>query len=228
MTTRGLAVERALREKVLDGEYQPGARLIEADLSEKLGVSRTPIRNALSVLAAEGLVEHAPNSGFTVRSFTVKHIEGHYDCRAALEGLAARSAAEAGLSDEVRGMLHRNLCDAEDLRRAGTWNDGTRAAWSKLNEAFHETIFRAADNPYLEELIAKMRAVPQLRKIKFQWHDQDIMAVSSQDHEEIFEAITSGQGARAEHLSREHVYRAGRRLVTNWRRATEQVPAEAS
>lgn len=206
----------ALRDMVLDGVYAPGARLTELDLSKRLGVSRTPVRNALSMLTAEGLLTHAPHSGFTVRNVTLKDITGVYDCRAVLEGLAARSVAENGLSDASRGLLHRNLYDASKLRRTDAWTEDTRSAWSHLNEEFHETIFQSADNPYLEELIQKTRAVPQLRKLKFDWHDLDFMRVSSADHEEIFEAIISGQGARAEHLAREHVYKAGRRLAKFW------------
>lgn len=219
MSTRGHSVAHELRDLVLDGAFQPGARLTELELSEQLGVSRTPVRNALSMLAAEGLVEHAPNSGFRVRRFSVRDVEGVYDCRAVLEGLAARSVAEAGLADTERGLLHRNLSEAERLRRGTVWDETARDRWARLNEEFHETIFRAADNPYLGELITRTRAVPQLRRIKFLWHDMEVMVASSIEHEEMFEAITAGQGARAEHLAREHVYRAGRRLADNWRRA---------
>ncbi|MEO1308893.1 MAG: GntR family transcriptional regulator, partial [Pseudomonadota bacterium] len=122
MPTRGLSVARTLRDRVLDGDYLPGSRLTEIELSEQLGVSRTPIRNALSMLAAEGLVDHAPNSGFTVRNVTVKDVEGVYDCRAVLEGLASRNVAETGLSDVNRGTLHRNLSEAKQMREARNWN----------------------------------------------------------------------------------------------------------
>jgi GntR family transcriptional regulator of vanillate catabolism len=235
MPTRGLSVTQELRDKVLDGEFKPGSRLKEADLSERLGVSRTPVRNALGMLAAEGLVIHAPNSGFTVRSFTVQDIENVYDCRAVLEGLAARSAAESGLSDTARGVLHRNLYDAAQVRGEAVWNDDVRAKWSQLNEEFHEVIFEASANLFLSELISKTRAIPYLRKVKFDWHDLEFMMVSSYDHDEIFEAIIAGQGARTEHLAREHVYKAGQRLAKYWRRnltspeeAANQEPLDAA
>lgn len=217
MPTRSISVARELREKVLDGEFEPGARLTEAVLSEQLGVSRTPVRNALGVLAAEGLVAHAPNSGFTVRNVTVRDVEDVYECRAVLEGLAARSVAEEGLNDTARGVLHRNLYQAAELRNAGDWSEETRATWSALNEEFHEVLFDASNNLFLSELILKTRSVPHLRKIKFDWHDLDFMTLSSVDHEDIFEAIIAGQGARAENLAREHVYKAGRRLAKRWR-----------
>lgn len=223
MPTRGHHVAHTLRDKVLDGIYAPGVRLTECDLCAELGVSRTPVRSALSMLAAEGLVTHEPNVGYTVRSFTIKDIKGVYDCRAALEGLAARIVAETGLNNTDRGVLHRNIYDAAKVRSRAIWNAETRSIWSTLNEEFHQTIFDSTDNPFLLELIRKTRSVPLLRKLKFKWHDMDFMRETSMDHEEIFEAIITGQSGRAEHLAREHVYRAGRRLAQNWPQADEPV-----
>ena len=85
---------RALREKILDGDYAPGARLNEIDISNALNVSRTPVRAGLAILAAEGLLEYVPNSGYVVRSYSAQDIEGVYAARAVLEGLAARTLAE--------------------------------------------------------------------------------------------------------------------------------------
>ena len=219
MTTRGQSVARTLKDRVLNGTYEPGQRLNEIDISESLDVSRTPVRSALSILAAEGLLDYVPNSGYVVRSYTVHDIEGIYAARSVLEGLAARTVAEDGLPDATRGLMHKVLAETDALLDGGVWTDKTRDDWARLNEAFHEAIFDAAGNRHLQDLILKSRFVPLLRSVKFRWHDLDTLAESSSDHHEIFDAIVARQGARAEHLAREHVYRAGRRLIVNWKRA---------
>lgn len=219
MSTRGQSVVRALREKILDGEHAPGGRLNEIDISNALNVSRTPVRAALAILAAEGLLEYVPNSGYVVRSYSAQDIEGVYAARAVLEGLAARTVAEKGLSDIARGILHKNLSETGALLDFGDWTDEVRDNWGRLNEEFHEAIFEAAGNRHLSELIEKSRSIPLLKAVKFRWHDLDTLAVSFSDHEELFDAIVHGQGSRAEYLAREHVYRASRRLIAGWRRA---------
>lgn len=210
---------RALREKILDGDYAPGARLNEIDISNALNVSRTPVRAGLAILAAEGLLEYVPNSGYVVRSYSAQDIEGVYAARAVLEGLAARTLAEKGLSDSARGTLHKNLSETEALLDSGDWTDEIRDAWGRLNEEFHAAIFEAAGNRHLSELIGKSRSIPLLKAVRFRWHDLDTLAVSLNDHAELFDAIVNGQGSRADSLAREHVYQAGRRLIANWRRA---------
>lgn len=224
MATRGQSVARTLRDGVLDGTYKPGARMNEVDISNALGVSRTPVRGALGVLAAEGLLDYVPNSGYVVRRYTVQDVEDVYAARSVLEGLAARTVAERGLSDHHRGMLHKVLSETQALCDAQEWSEEVRDAWSRLNEAFHEAIFEAAENRHLRELIGKSRSIPQLQAVKFRWHDLDTLAESYSDHLEIFEAIADRQGARAEYLAREHVYRSGRRLIANWRRFETPAP----
>src|SRR5215208_6394282 len=88
--SRPLGVLERLRALILTGEYGPDERLIEEQLAERLGVSRTPVRQALTMLEAEGLVEIAPNRGATVCSFSIEDVWDIYDLRAVLEGHAAR------------------------------------------------------------------------------------------------------------------------------------------
>ena len=91
--TRPIEILERLRALILTGEYGPDERLIEEQLAERLGVSRTPVRQALTMLEAEGLVEIAPNRGATVCSFSIEDVWDIYDLRAVLEGHAARRAA---------------------------------------------------------------------------------------------------------------------------------------
>lgn len=225
MATRGQSVARILRDRILDGTYKPGSRMNEIDISGSLGVSRTPVRGALGALAAEGLLEYVPNSGYVVRHYSVQDIEGVYAVRSVLEGLAARTVAENGLPDHQRGILHKILAETEALCHVTEWTNEVRDAWDGLNDAFHGGIVDAAGNRHLRELIAKTWSIPQLNAMKFRWHDLSVLAESYSEHAEIFDAITNRQGTRAEHLAREHVYLSGRRLIAHWRRMETAPPA---
>src|SRR5471032_414792 len=100
------AIVQTLREKILAGELSPGQRLVEAQLAQWLGVSRTPLRYALSVLSSEGLLESSGARGYVVRRFSVRDILNAIDVRGVLEGLAARTVAErrvdAGLEKSLQ------------------------------------------------------------------------------------------------------------------------------
>lgn len=218
MATRGLTVTRAVREAILNGDYPGGGRMNEVELATTLGVSRTPIRAALSTLAAEGLLSYTPNSGYVVKSYTSQDISGIYDVRSTLEGLGTRLAAERGLSDAARGQLHKIVQDGAELVAGGVWNDAVAEAWEQVNNSFHRVMMEAAANPHLLFLMQKSREIPLLNQLKFRWHDFDVMARSQEDHATIFEAVTLRQVHRAEALACEHVFKSGARIVEHWRK----------
>jgi GntR family transcriptional regulator of vanillate catabolism len=114
MSTRVEAVTLQLREMIIAQELQPGSRVPERDLAEAFGVSRTPVRVALSILEAEGLVTSEPNRGFVVNGFSIEDVLSAFDVRGALEGLAARTAVERGLGDDALATLQ--ACVAEGGR----------------------------------------------------------------------------------------------------------------
>lgn len=227
MATRGVSVTNKLRDAVLGGDFAGGARLNEVDLAAALQVSRTPIRAALSTLAAEGLLEYRPNSGYAVKAFAARDIEGIYLVRATLEGLAVRLVAQQGLTDIHRGLIHKTLSDSEVLLREPSWNDDVEARWRELNDRFHQVILDGAQNSHLAMTIRKSRAIPLLNQIKFRWFDMDRMARAHEEHVEIFEAITAGQVVRAEALAAEHVHRSGQRIIEQWRKMEARKPAPA-
>ena len=228
MTTRSLEVTRRLRDGILDGTYPGGTRMNEIDLAAALGVSRTPIRGALATLGAEGLLDYTPNSGYVVRRYTAADIADIYEVRGNLVGLAARRAAERGLSDEARGAIHRILDDCARLVRSGDWSDAVRAEWEPLNRQFHFTIQEAAGNPFLVEMIRRAAELPLLGHIRHQWYDAAEMVRAHDEHLEIADAIFHRQPLRAEALATEHVYRMGRRLARQWQRVEERRMAEAA
>lgn len=218
MATRGLSVTRIIRESILGGDYGGGARLNEVDLATSLGVSRTPIRAALSTLAAEGLLAYTPNSGYVVRSYSSQDIAGIYEVRSTLEGLGARLAAEKGLSDLHRGQLHKILQEGDEIIGLGRWDDEIAALWRPINEEFHRVLIEAAGNAHLEFVLQKSREIPLLNQIKFRWFDYNILARYHEDHRTIFECVAQRQAIRAEGLAREHVFKSGARIIEQWRK----------
>src|SRR5437588_11578123 len=106
---RALSVTDRIREAGLNGSVAAGERLNEVRLSRTLAVSRTPVRAALQALAGEGLLDYAPNRGFTVREFPLDAIVDAYEIRASLEGVAARFAAERGLSEDEKVVIESSL-----------------------------------------------------------------------------------------------------------------------
>lgn len=213
MATRSLEVTRAIRDRVLDGTYPGGTRMNEIDLATSLGVSRTPIRGALSTLAAEGLLDYTPNSGYIVRLYTAKDIADIYTVRAELDGLATRLAAENGLGDTGRGTIMRILDESTRLIEAQRWDDSVREAWSALNIRFHNVIYDATANPFLVSLLKRATDIPIVSRLRYIDFDMAALERAHDDHVEIADAIVRRQGLRAEALEIEHVYRAGRRLV---------------
>lgn len=232
MATRGLKVTQSIREGIASGDYTPGSRMNESELAARLGVSRTPVRGALSVLAVEGLLEYTPNSGYRVRSFGSSDIQNVYTVRANLEGLVARQAAINGLSDRARGTASRIIDETAALVRAQSWSDPVRASWEKLNHEFHEVIREAAQNDFLVQMIRRTDEIPFFGLIRFQWYDAEYMRGAHEEHIEILDAITNRQAGRAEALETEHVYRSGRRLARQWQlieeRKTPSPPATAA
>ena len=194
-----------LRRLILEGDYGPNERLIEEQLAERLGVSRTPIRQALTMLEAEGLVEIEPNKGAMVCSFTIEDVWDIYDLRAVLEGHAARRAADR--IDE--GGLARLRSLAEDVENVspGRFSDHEEEIrWLvATNQEFHGTIVAASRNGRLEKLIRRTVEVPLMFKA-FYWYGPHERTISNHYHRQILEALGAGDGERAEIIMREHVY----------------------
>lgn len=193
-----------LRALILTGVYGPDERLIEEQVAERLGVSRTPVRQALTMLEAEGLVEIAPNRGATVCSFSTDDVADIYDLRAVLEGHAARRAAGRierpelarlrELADEMEGLAGRFEDHEEEIRVLVT-----------LNQEFHSTIVDASRNRRLEHLINRTVEIPLMFKAFF-WYTPHERVISNHYHRQILEALEKGDADRAEIIMREHVY----------------------
>jgi len=193
-------VYAALRDRILAGDLPHSARLHQEQLSEELGVSRTPLREALGRLAADGLVELLPQRGARVADITREDMEAAYAARLVLEPAAAALAARRRPPDALAEM-HRALADhrhATDVQAAFT-----------ANRAFHLAVVRAAENPFLLRF-AEMLWVRRigLRVYEEQREPPEFIAADADWHERIADAIAEGDDEEAERLMHEHIAEA--------------------
>ena len=193
-----------LRRMIIEGEYAPDERLIEEQLADRLGVSRTPIRQALTMLEAEGLIEIAPNKGAVVCSFSADDVWDIYDLRAVLEGYAARRAASR-VSEEEVGNLDRLAGEMEGLVGRFSDHEEEIRRLVALNQEFHGTIVEASRNRRLERLLRGTVQIPLMFKAFF-WYGPHERTISNHYHRQILMAIRAGDADRAEIVMREHVY----------------------
>src|ERR1700749_2955817 len=133
---RALSVMDQIRESILDGSVVTGERLNEVRLSRTLAVSRTPVRAAQQALAGEGLLDYEPNRGFSVREFPLDAVVDAYEIRAALEGVAARFAAERGLSGDEKAVVERSLAAGDRLLERGSFETGDLSVYRGINGDF--------------------------------------------------------------------------------------------
>jgi DNA-binding GntR family transcriptional regulator len=136
-----------VREDILSGKYVNGDKIVEAKLAEELGVSRTPVREALKQLELDGLVESLPNRGVIVKGITDQDIEDIYSIRLAIEAIAARWAVERMEDAEVE-----QLKEIYDLMEFYTFKEDVQKTF-ELNTKFHETMYRGTKSRYLEHVL---------------------------------------------------------------------------
>jgi DNA-binding GntR family transcriptional regulator len=199
---------RAIRERIRDGSYAPGQRLIEADLTGSLGISRGPLREAMWCLAGEGLVQIEANRGVTVRKLTREETRHRYQLREVLEGLAARLAAENIDAGSNREKFRKIFKAGEKLARA---ND--IAGYIDSNEAFHDQIVTMSGNEMLSTLIGQLRVPLYRLQFKRLVTSPQAVLASAEEHAVVAEAILAGQGAQAERAMRRHIAESGRKLL---------------
>jgi DNA-binding GntR family transcriptional regulator len=202
--SRPFGILERLRALILTGEYGPDERLIEEQLAERLGVSRTPVRQALTMLEAEGLVEITPNRGATVCSFSIDDVWDIYDMRAVLEGHAARRAA-ARIERRELERLRELVEGMEGLPGRFDDHEEEIRALVALNQEFHGTIVEASRNRRLERLINRTVEIPLMFKAFF-WYTPHERTISNHYHRQILGALEKGDADRAEIIMREHVY----------------------
>jgi DNA-binding GntR family transcriptional regulator len=203
-----VAATELIRQAILDGRLEPGSRLKEEELARELGISRTPVREALLMLQAEGRIETIPNRGAVVRTHDAEDLVDLYQLRALLEGHAARQAATRVSDEEIR--LLRESCSRFD-KIAG---DDVREL-VKENLWFHSAIHDAAGSSRLSEMLRRVIELPLVYK-SYVWYSPDQKRISAHYHWQITNALGVRDAERAELVMREHIFEARDLLVAKF------------
>jgi GntR family transcriptional regulator of vanillate catabolism len=207
-----------LRELILSGDLEPGERVSELPLVDRLGVSRTPLRAAFVRLEEEGLLEAIPTGGFSVRGFDEHDIHTAIEVRGTLEGLAARLAAERRLSPQDLGRAKDCVAALDQLLSRSPITTRNFAEYVKLNEQFHSTVIELAGSQVLARQIDRAVRLPFASASAFVTVQAALpeapamFAIAQDQHRCLVQAIEAGEGGRAESLMREHARLANRNL----------------
>ena len=201
----------SIREMILRGRLPAGKRVAEAMLAQVLGMSRTPIRQALPLLAREGLLVESGTRGYVVRTFTRSDILDAIDVRGLLEGFAARRIAERGAAPELLAQLRECLVEGDRIFAKGHLVESDEAAYGAVNGRFHDLIIEAAASPVTVDAIERIASIPFAAAAAIAFDASDLQSmfdalwIAHQQHYAIVDALESGQATRVEFLMREHV-----------------------
>lgn len=203
-----------LRDRILNGELAPGQRLVEARLSIELGVSRMPVREALRLLASEGIVTIEPRIGASVTCFSTQQIKEMIEVRATLEALNAKLAArrhDPAQIAELQAILAAGIALSEKA-------DPTQLI--EKNRLFHEALGRVAGNSILEDIMRSLRARTSLI---FAGNNRraDYVKHTWEEHAAILRAVIAGDAELASLLAARHVFNAAQ-LVPDGEAAAPQ------
>lgn len=203
-----------LREAIIGGNLRPGERMMEMQLAEEMGVSRTPVREAIRKLELEGLVIMVPRRGAYVSDLSIKDVAETFEIRSALEALAAGLAADRITPDESE-ELERILVQIGECIEA---NDLERSI--KLDEEFHNVLYRASRNDRLVQIINNLREQIQRFRATSLSTPGRLEAVLF-EHTKITEAISDRNAEMAQHLAQEHIENAENALM-EWKKGHKQ------
>ncbi|HKE74435.1 MAG TPA: GntR family transcriptional regulator [Acidimicrobiales bacterium] len=208
-------VTRELREMIVSGELAAGTQLLQVDLAERLGVSRTPLREAFRILENDGLVRTS-NGNRTIEVVTIdaRQLREMYELREVIDGLAARLAARAGISDETEHDLRRLLDDMEASTKP---YDPSRRI--EAHARFHSLIAEASGNHRVKDFLPLIRVSSAALYLPFindpsavalvdEGHlitHKEAMDSAQQGHEAIVDAIVAGNARKAEAAARRHI-----------------------
>jgi len=196
-----------LKKSIIDQTIEPGARLVESKMADMLGISRTPLREALHKLEREDWIEKNPSGGFQVVCLTKDEIEQTFGIRSVLEAYAARLAAENHTGSDLipleKKMMEFKICleekDSDKLQ--------------KINTQFHDLLYSLSQSPKLIKMINQLRAqISRFRQIILK--QEEYAYESNEDHFKMLGAIKNRDGDTVEKLVREHIIK-GKTAVLN-------------
>lgn len=194
-------VFETLREAIITGKLEPGERLMEIQMAEEMGVSRTPVREAIRKLELEGFVVMIPRKGAYVAGISIKDVTDVFEVRAALEALAAGLAAER-ITDQEIDRLGRSLVAYSEQT-----NQQNIEGIVETDTDFHDLLYKASRNERLLLIITHLREVIQrVRTVSLSQPGRSKDAVD--EHRQIVDAIADRNVELAQSLAREHIYNA--------------------
>lgn len=191
-------VVEQLREMIFEGELAPGSRIPERSLCESFGISRTPLREALRVLASEGLVEHLPHRGASVSRLRPEDLDHMFQVMEAMEALAGSLACEHVTDAELAEIraLHDSMIEH--------YERGERRAYFRINQLIHQKIVEYARNPVLQDIYGSLSGrIRRARYLANMDHARWRQAID--EHEQILDALEQRDGARLSQLLKDHL-----------------------
>lgn len=198
-----------LRDMIIEGELEPGSRMHESQLGEQLGVSRTPLREAIKYLASEGLVELIPSRGAIVKRFSGKDVHDMLIVLKSLEELAGSLACETATDEEIARV--RRLHD--EMQECYVSRD--RLRYYKLNQAIHTEICQLAHNQALSSMQSLLQS--RLKRIRFIGHEgPEKWAAAMAEHSEMIVALEARDGKTLSAV-------LGRHLMNAWERVKDAI-----
>lgn len=207
-------VFNTLRKAILKGELKPGERLMEIALAERLGVSRTPVREAMRKLALEGLVVMIPRRGAQVANITEKDLNDVLEVRIALENLSIENAC-ARMTEEQLAELWKAAKDFE-----ATMAEGNLVKLAEADVAFHEVIYKSSDNRRLNQVLNNLRE--QIYRYRVEYlKDEETRNLLVKEHEEIYEAIRNRDVKQAQEISYQHIENQREAIIRSIREETQ-------
>ena len=201
---------RHLRQKLLDGSVPPGSRLSYGSIGREIGVSATPVREAVGQLASEGFVELVPQLGAIVRTLTREEAVELYELREALETFAVRRAAENMTARQLAELVENLHASAElvaRVRRSGkkAAARSVAAPFHALDLAFHMILLEAAGNRRMLKVVGDSHILTRIFQADRHSFRLNILETTQAEHESISEAIGNRDGATAEEAMRRHI-----------------------
>lgn len=215
--THGRRAVIELRQKILGGELAGGTRLFEVSIAELLQISRTPVREALSRLTEEGLLERLPNGGFVVRKFGYADVVDAIELRGVMEGMAARLAAERGTRPQDIQRISETVASI-DLCFGDRVDEVDFETYSELNESFHHQLAALSGSELIRHEVERASSLPFASPSAFLPDKAELSAFlrslghAQDQHRAIISAIIAREGTRAEAIAREHARAARRNL----------------
>ena len=201
-------VFETMREAIINGDLAPGERLMEAQLAEEMGVSRTPVREAIRKLELEGFVAMIPRKGAYVADYSIKDITDVFEIRAALESLAAGLACER-ITDEELDELQVLVV------RVAAIKDNDLEELVKVDTEFHDRIYKASRNSRLEQMISNLREqIQRFRSTSLASPGR--IKDTLEEHKGIVDAIADRNITLAQKLASEHVENAEQIFLENF------------